>query len=115
MSKHILDELYDVLERRKNADPKKSYVASLYEKGSKKIAKKLGEEAVELVIEAIRFEENPDGGKARKRFVSEAADLMFHYLVLLSHHGIALDEVLAELQERLGVGGLEEKASREDD
>ncbi len=114
MTKHILDELYEVLEARKNADPKKSYAASLFHKGSKKIAKKLGEEAVELVIEAIRVEGKEHKAKPRKRFTAEAADLLFHYLVLLSYHDIPLQEVYDELAQRLGVGGFEEKAARKD-
>lgn len=112
MEKHILDELYDVLEARKTADPSESYVAKLYEKGSKKIAKKLGEEAVELVIEAMRYEKKPNGEKAHKRFVGEAADLMFHYLVLMAHHDVKLEEVFDELRARLGVSGFDEKAAR---
>jgi len=115
MEQHILDKLYDVLQERKSADPKKSYAAKLYKKGTHQIAKKLGEEATELVIDAVRLEEKPKSKKARARMIGESADLLFHFLVLLSHHDISPHEVFGELEERLGIGGLEEKASRQDD
>lgn len=109
---HILDKLYQTLQDRKDADPKKSYVAELYKKGSKKIAKKMGEEAVELVIEAMRLEEKPKKDKRREDFKNEAADLLFHMLVLFSHHNVKPDEVFEILSKRLGISGHEEKASR---
>ncbi|MFN3700638.1 MAG: phosphoribosyl-ATP diphosphatase [Alphaproteobacteria bacterium] len=115
MSKsHIIDALYETLQDRKHADPKKSYVAQLYKKGTKQIAKKLGEEAVELVIDAVRLEEDPDKVKRYKNFKQEAADLVFHLLVLLAHHDVEPDEIFGILEERLGVGGLEEKAARKE-
>lgn len=109
---HIIDQLYQTLQDRKSADPKKSYVASLYKKGTKQIAKKMGEEAVELVIEAMRLDANPDKKKRRESFREEAADLVFHLLVLLAHHDIKPDEVFEVLRQRLGVGGLVEKSAR---
>ena len=109
---HIIDILYQTLQDRKDADPKKSYVASLYKKGSKQIAKKLGEEAVELVIDAVRLDEKPSKAGRVKNFKEEAADLLFHYLVLLSHHDIEPEEIFQVLEKRLGVGGHEEKKSR---
>lgn len=108
----IIAQLYETLQERKSADPKASYVASLYKRGTKQIAKKMGEEAVELVIDAMRLDAQPDKKKRRDSFTEEAADLMFHLLVLLAHHDVEPDEVLDVLRERLGVGGLAEKASR---
>jgi len=112
---HILDTLYDTLQERKGADPKTSYVASLYKRGTKQIAKKMGEEAVELVIDAMRLDAQPEKLKRRESFKEEAADLMFHILVLLAHHDVDPDEVFDVLRKRLGVGGLVEKAARSKD
>lgn len=109
---HIINQLYEIMLDRKDADPKKSYVASLYKKGTKQISKKMGEEAVELVIAAVRLDEKSDKKKRIKDFKEETADLMFHLLVLLAHHDIAPDEIFAVLQQRLGISGHEEKASR---
>jgi phosphoribosyl-ATP pyrophosphohydrolase len=104
MSQQILEQLADVLEQRKQADPESSYVASLYHKGLDAILKKIGEEATETVMAA------KDGD--RDRIIYETADLWFHTLVLLSREGITPDEVLNELGRRFGVSGHEEKASR---
>jgi phosphoribosyl-ATP pyrophosphohydrolase len=101
---HVLDELARVLEERKSADPGSSYVASLYDKGLDAILKKIGEEATETVMAA------KDGEAAR--IVSEVADLWFHSLVLLAHQGLGPDLVLAELERRFGLSGMEEKAAR---
>ncbi len=100
----IIDKLNQVLIQRKQADADSSYVASLYAAGTDKILKKLGEEAVETVI----------AGKAgdRDEIIYETADLWFHCLVLLAHHGLTPDDVLEELQRREGVSGIDEKASR---
>lgn len=100
----ILDKLAAVLETRKQADPDTSYVASLYAKGLDKILTKVGEEAIETVIAA------KDG--ERSQVVYETADLWFHTLVMLNHLGISHRDVLAELERRFGLSGLEEKASR---
>ncbi|HEB67210.1 MAG TPA: phosphoribosyl-ATP diphosphatase [Gammaproteobacteria bacterium] len=100
----ILNELAAVLEDRKGADPDSSYVASLYAKGLDAILKKIGEEATETVMAA------KDG--ASEKIVYEVADLWFHTLVLLAHAGLGPDAVLAELQRRFGLSGLEEKAQR---
>ena len=89
---------------RAAADPAGSYVAKLNAQGLPKIAQKLGEEAVETVIAAL--------GGDRRALVGEAADLLFHLLVLLGRSGIPLAEVLAELDRREGVSGLAEKAAR---
>lgn len=100
----ILEKLSSVLEARKKADPESSYVASLHARGLDKILKKIGEEATEAVIAA------KDGDASQ--VVYETADLWFHTLVMLSHLGISHREVLAELDRRFGLSGLEEKARR---
>lgn len=100
----ILNELAAVLEQRKGADPDSSYVAKLYTKGLDAILKKIGEEATETVMAA-------KDGEADK-VVYEVADLWFHTLVLLKHLDLEPEAVLAELQRRFGLSGLEEKASR---
>lgn len=91
--------------RQRLADkPEGSYVASLAERGLPVIARKLGEEATEAVVAGLVGDEGD--------MVGEAADVLFHLLVLLAHRGIPLDRVLAELERREGTSGLEEKASR---
>ena len=100
----ILEKLAEVLETRKQAAPGGSYVASLYAAGLDRILKKVGEEATETVIAAKGGERGP--------IVRETADLWFHTLVMLSHLGISHREVLAELDRRFGLSGLEEKAKR---
>lgn len=104
MSSEVLIELEKVLEQRKRADPNSSYVASLYSKGIDSILKKVGEEATELVIAA-------KGGK-REEILYEAADLWFHSMILLAEKNIELTDVLAELERRFGLSGIEEKNSR---
>ena len=99
-----LDALEQTIRQRRAADPDTSYVAKLTAKGRAKIAQKVGEEAVETVIAAIADD--------KAGMVSEAADLMFHLLVLLADAGLSLDEVRAELARREGLSGLEEKAGR---
>jgi phosphoribosyl-ATP pyrophosphohydrolase len=100
----VLNELAQVLEQRKQADPDSSYVAKLYSKGLDAILKKIGEEATETVMAA------KDGDP--EKIIYETADLWFHCLVLLAQQGLGPDDVLAELQRRFGLSGLEEKASR---
>jgi phosphoribosyl-AMP cyclohydrolase / phosphoribosyl-ATP pyrophosphohydrolase len=89
-----LNHLKAVIRDRKNNPSEKSYTASLFEKGTNKIAQKVGEEAVELVIEAM--DSNDD------LFKGEAADLLFHYLVLLEQRGMDFDEIIDVLRERHG-------------
>ncbi len=101
-SAEILSKLADVIESRKSGDASSSYIASLFDKGTEKIAQKVGEEAVELALAAVT-----DG-----KTVSEAADLMFHMMVLLADKGFTLDDVVAELGKREGISGHDEKASR---
>lgn len=101
-SAEILSKLADVIESRKGADAASSYVASLFSKGSEKIAQKVGEEGVELALASVT-----DG-----KVISEAADLLFHMMILLSDKGFSLDDVAAELASREGISGHAEKASR---
>ncbi len=100
----VLQQLAQILEQRKTADPSKSYVASLYSSGLDKILKKVGEEATETIIAA------KNGNNEELTY--EMADLWFHCLVLLSHQNIEPKEVLQELERRFGLSGLEEKAQR---
>jgi len=100
----VLERLAEVLEARKQADPDGSYVAKLYGKGLDAILKKIGEEATETVMAA-------KDGDADK-IVHEVADLWFHSMVLLAQQGLGPGQVLAELDRRFGLSGLEEKASR---
>jgi phosphoribosyl-ATP pyrophosphohydrolase len=100
----MLERLSEVLESRKGADPGSSYVASLYAKGLDTILKKIGEEATEVVMAA------KDG--VPEKIVYEVADLWFHTLVLLAQQGLGPAHVLAELDRRFGLSGLEEKDGR---
>ncbi|NJM32845.1 MAG: phosphoribosyl-ATP diphosphatase [Limnobacter sp.] len=100
----LIARLTAVLEERKAADPQSSYVASLHHKGQDAILKKIGEEAAEVIMASKDQQPN--------KVVCEVADLWFHCMVLLSHHGVGAQEVLAELGQRMGVSGLQEKASR---
>ena len=102
--KNVLERLEAVIAQRRSGDAGTSYVASLERKGLDAILKKVGEEATEAVIAAK--------GGDRSAIVHETADLWFHCLVMLSHRGVALAEVLAELERREGRSGIEEKASR---
>ena len=92
VSSDFLTQLEEIIETRKSADPDESYVAGLFKKGVNKIAQKVGEEAVELVIEAK--DNHPE------LFINEAADLLFHYLLLLNAKGFKLHQVTDILRER---------------
>jgi phosphoribosyl-ATP pyrophosphohydrolase len=100
----VLNQLAAVLEARKSADADSSYVASLYQAGTDKILKKLGEEATETVIAGK--------GGDRDEIIYETADLWFHSMVLLAHYNIDHQLILDELDRRFGLSGLEEKANR---
>ena len=100
----VLKRLEAAIAQRALADAGTSYVASLRSKGQDAILKKVGEEATEAVIAS-------KGGE-RAAIVHEVADLWFHCLIMLSWHGIGVDEVLGELERREGRSGLDEKASR---
>lgn len=102
-----LSRLAETIAARRNADPASSWVAKLHARGLPVIAKKLGEEAVETVIAALSGN--------HEELVGEAADLLFHLMVLLDAKGVSLDEVLAELERREGTSGIAEKAARKAD
>lgn len=99
-----LDELAQIVARRATADPAESWTASLLAKGPEKAAKKFGEEAVEAVIEAVRGD--------RAQLTAEAADVLFHLLVMLQAREVPLADVMAELARRQGTSGLAERAAR---
>ena len=105
----VLDQLTEVLEQRKSQDPETSYVASLHSKGLNKILEKVGEEATEVILAAKDAQSDP---AQTADVVKETADLWFHTMVMLSELDLSAQDVLDELAERFGVGGLEEKASR---
>ena len=100
----ILQRLERAIAERQSADPSTSYVASLNAKGLDAILKKIGEEATETVLAAKA------GDKAA--IVHETADLWFHCLVMLAHYGLRPEDVIAELERREGLSGLDEKALR---
>lgn len=99
-----LDDLYQTINARANADPDSSWTAKLLSKGPEKCAEKFGEEAVEAIIEAIKND--------RDKLINEAADVLFHLLVMLKSRDIPLDAVMAELARRQGQSGIDEKNSR---
>ncbi|MCP9222175.1 phosphoribosyl-ATP diphosphatase [Erythrobacter sp. LQ02-29] len=99
-----LSRLEETIAARRSVDPDSSYVAQLNARGLPVMARKLGEEAVETITAAL--------AGSREELVGEAADTLFHLLVLLGARDIPLAEVLAELDRREGVSGLEEKANR---
>lgn len=102
---HVLPELAALIRSRRNDIASKSYTKELLDAGVERCAKKLGEEAVETVIAAMTTD--------RIALKKEAADLLYHLLVVLEVKGVSLDEVLGELQARTGTSGLAEKASRQ--
>ena len=99
-----LDRIQNIIIERRNASLDSSYVASLFAKGREKIAQKVGEEATETVIAAL------SGDPAK--LTGEAADLLFHLLILLEDGGLSIADVIDELERREGVSGLAEKATR---
>ncbi len=99
-----LEELEQIVAARADASADESWTAKLLAKGPEKCAEKFGEESIEAIIEAIKGD--------RERLTSEAADVLFHLLVMLQSRGVALDEVLAELDRRQGTSGIAEKAAR---
>ena len=100
----LLARLAATIEARKEADPDGSWTAKLLAKGPEKCAEKFGEEAVEAIIEAVKGD--------RDRLTSEAADVLYHLLVMCASRGVSLDEIEAELSRREGRSGLDEKAAR---
>ena len=101
---HVLDRLFAVIESRHGADPRVSHTAQLLRDGTGAIARKVGEEAVETLIEAL----SGDTGKLRR----ESADLLYHLLVLWADAGVRPEEVWEELKDREGVSGIAEKKRR---
>lgn len=99
-----LTRLADTIEARKGADPETSWTAKLLAKGPEKAAEKFGEEAVEAIIEAVKGD--------RGRLTAEAADVLYHFLVMLAARDVTLGDVLAELERREGTSGIAEKAGR---
>jgi phosphoribosyl-ATP pyrophosphohydrolase len=99
-----LDRLAATIAARKGSDPETSWTAKLLSRGPEKCAEKFGEEAVEAIIEAVRGD--------RERLTAEAADVIYHLLVMLAARDVTLADVLAELERREGTSGLVEKAAR---
>lgn len=101
---NTLERLADTIMARKNGDPDSSWTAKLFAKGPDKCAEKFGEEAVEAIIEAVKGD--------RAKLTSEAADVLYHLLVMLASRDVTLAEVMVELERREGKSGIAEKASR---
>ena len=99
-----LSRLAATIASRKGADPESSWTAKLLSKGPEKCAEKFGEEAVEAIIEAVKGD--------RAKLTAEAADVLFHLLVMLAARDVTLEDVLAELDRREGTSGIAEKAAR---
>lgn len=99
-----LARLADTIAARRGADPEASWTAKLLAAGPEACARKFGEEAVEAVIEAVRGD--------RERLTAEAADVLYHLLVMLAARGVTLADVEAELARREGTSGIDEKAAR---
>jgi phosphoribosyl-ATP pyrophosphohydrolase len=102
--KNILERIADSIHQRKGGDPSKSYVAKLFAQGDDAMLKKIGEEATEVVLAAK--------GDDRLHLVREVTDLWFHCMIVLERHGLGPADVLAEMQRREGISGLDEKAAR---
>ena len=107
MADHVLEQLYRVILARRGADPTQSNTAKLFAKGKKKIAQKLGEEAVETLIEGVKGDK--DG------VITESADLLYHLLVLWAAVDVKPDDVWDALRAREGISGIAEKAARPKD
>ena len=100
----VLARLYELIQSRKGGDPATSHTAALWAKGTAKMAKKLGEEAVEAAIAAVQ--------RQPAEVVKESADLLYHLLVVWADAGITPEDVYAELARREGISGVDEKSSR---
>lgn len=99
-----IKQLAETIEQRKNADPKSSWTAKLLASGPEKCAEKFGEEAVEAIIEAVKGDAD--------QLVKEAADTLYHLLVMCASRGVTLADIETELERRTTQSGLDEKASR---
>jgi phosphoribosyl-ATP pyrophosphohydrolase len=104
MSNDVLQRLTETLRARQQASPETSYVAKLFSKGEDAILKKVGEEATEVILASK--------GGDKSHLVYETADLWFHCMVMLAHHGLSANDVLDELARREGLSGIAEKNSR---
>lgn len=100
-----LDRLSATIDARRSADPDSSWTAKLFAKGPEKCAEKFGEEAVEAIIAAVKDD--------KAELTAEAADVLYHLLVMLAARDVPLSDVLAELDRRMGTSGIAEKASRD--
>lgn len=101
---NTLETLAATIAARRSADPDSSWTAKLFAKGPEKCAEKFGEEAIEAIIAAVRND--------RENLTAEAADVIYHLLVMLAARDVALADVLAELERRMGTSGIAEKAAR---
>ena len=101
----LLTQLAATIEARKSVDPDSSWTAKLLSKGPEKCAEKFGEEAIEAIIAAAKND--------RDNLTAEAADVLYHLLVMLAARDVALEDVLAELERREGTSGIAEKAARQ--
>ena len=99
-----LERLAATISARRDADPESSWTARLLARGPEKCAEKFGEEAIEAIIEAVKGD--------REKLTEEAADVLYHLLVMLAARDVALSDVLAELDRREGTSGIAEKAGR---
>ena len=104
MSEKVIQQLFETIKSRKTADPENSYVASLYAKGTEKIAEKVGEESIETIIEAVKGD--------KEKLAQESADLLFHLMILWSDANVTPDDVFKILEQRNGTSGHDEKANR---
>ena len=114
-SNDSLARLAHIIESRKVAnggDPETSYVARLLHKGPDAFLKKIGEEATEAVMAAKDLDYNPKTPELKANLVGEVADLWFHSMIALAHYDLSPADVIAELERREGVSGMEEKALR---
>ena len=100
----ILERLDLTIQGKTTESPNKSHTAKLLKKGTEKCAEKFGEEAIELIVASVK--------KKKKEIIGEAADTLYHILVLLRSKNISINEVLTELASREGVSGIEEKRKR---
>ena len=100
----ILERLDLTIQGKTTESPNKSHTAKLLKKGTEKCAEKFGEEAIELIVASVK--------KKKKEIIGEAADTLYHMLVLLRSKNISIDEVLIELASREGISGIEEKRKR---
>lgn len=105
--RYEIDDLYAAIKSRRGGNTEASYTAKLFARGRDKIAQKLGEEATEVIIEAVKDK--------RKKTICESSDLLYHLLVLWADMGIEPEDVMHELAKRKGMSGLDEKKNRKHD